>query len=580
MAASGVPIPGAPTSRSRFKDKLSSNFDDFARKIKPRFPDFAVFAATMTGLPIVRDAVNSVQVMQDWTSCRQKLADFQQKLERLLNAIESHSQDPGYMNVTMVEFKGNLENMLAQVRRESARQSSSHFDSTTRLLALIDEYEEQATVLVEEALVSGIFAQQNIVLPEEYDKIIPTLKSLHRGNGLVQKALVKVERYDGGPVEHAPVQNLHVTTHQGTYNDAPVEIKEYFGGPENQLLESEDVWNITNLPENAPWPIKQLCELLQEANKQGIPWDAISALRAHSGPWDKIAVWKIAKQIDLRPPEANNDWYDYPPRDWQVHAGMIVDLAYDEESFEQLDMMPRQGLSRYERAHLRKLNVTFASGYTVDQKPIRYIKQDGPGRLQQMPDKEWECLPLEPWKGLDRIMLIYESERITHVPWEQWKIILASCAKRRGRDINDLAVITRIEAILNIRKDNVPELGTRPIYFFRKPNQATATPREFWGFFSFNPDPNGPPGISVRVNPQGNGCLVSDWVVEPDPKSWASHNYEMHLGVVWVSMRDDWENKIQEELDRSRRNPCAIFMEEDITWSGDEGEITSGVDWN
>ncbi|KAG9082167.1 hypothetical protein FS749_007062, partial [Ceratobasidium sp. UAMH 11750] len=83
--------------------------------------------------------------------------------------------------------------MLVQVRRESARQSSSYFDSTTRLLALIDNHEAQATVLVEETLVSGIFAQQNTAPPEEYDKIIPTLKLLREGNGLVRKALVKMQ---------------------------------------------------------------------------------------------------------------------------------------------------------------------------------------------------------------------------------------------------------------------------------------------------------------------------------------------------------------------------------------------------
>ncbi|KAG8740164.1 hypothetical protein FRC10_004690 [Ceratobasidium sp. 414] len=733
MAASGVCVPlsngfaslslagppSTPTSRGKLKDKLSWNFDEFARKIKPKFPDFVVFAATMTGLPIVRDAMNSVQAMQDWTSCRQKLVDFRQKLERLLNAIKSHSQDPGYMNATRTEFKRTLEDLLAQVRRESARQSSSHFGSTTRLLALMAEYEERAIILAEEVLVSGVFVQQNIELPEEYDKIIPTvrrrlchvltsaetdvpqLKSLHRGNGLVQETHVKTERYDGGPVEQAPVENLHVTTHQGTYKDVPVEIKEYFGGSEDKLLQnlkelvghyqmfdnngnlprlfggsidrlpdgklcaylvfspvegdpwidvarakqsvellcqvvsspgkaeqtiqafeylkirkqmnvslglgsdwesirirpdgtllivpstqgdnfllSEDVWDPMGLPEDAPWPIKELCELLQEADRQGIPWDAIAALRAHAGPWDRIAVWKVAKQIGLRPSEVDNDWYDYPPPDWQVHGGTIVDLAYDKKSFEQLDKMPRQGLGLYERKHLRRFNITSAMGNTIDGEMVNYRRRDGPCYLQQMPDPEWECHPLEPWENIKTISLMYESERFTMAPWDQWKIILASCAKRRGRDVNKLAIVTRIEVILTLYKCNVPELGTRPVYFFRKPNQATATPREFWGFFSFNPDPNGPTGISVRVNPLGLGRLVSDSVVEPDPESWTSNSIELDFAVVWVSMQDDWENKIQEQLDRTRRNPSPIFMEEDITWSGDEGEIITRCDWN
>ncbi|KAG9105664.1 hypothetical protein FRC07_009133 [Ceratobasidium sp. 392] len=631
--------PGIPTSRTKLKDKLSSNLDEFAKKVKPKFPDFAVFAATMTGLPIIREAVNGVQVMQDWTSCRQKLLEFQQKLERLLNTIETHSQDPGYMNVTMVEFKTNLESMLAQVRKESRRQPSSYFDSTTRLLTLIDKYEEQATTLVEEALVSGIFAQQNIVLPEEYDKTIPTLKSLHRGNGLVQKGLVRMERYDGGPVEHAPAQHLHVTTHQGVYKDTPVEIKEYFGGPEDQLLLhvkelvnhyqtfdkyvdyswyyelesndsssgalltayptvnavptlcspqltqvfdylkikkqmnwesirirsdgtllivpstqgdnfllSENVWDPESLPPDAPRPIKELCEFLQEADRQGITRDAIAALRAHSGPWDKIAVWKIAKEIDLRPTEQEAECYNYLPRNWKVHAGMIINLAYDNKSFKQLDMMPKQGLTQYDRAHLRQFQVIRAFGQATDGTTTTYKNDWDDGYLKRIHDGEWEC-----------------------IPWEQWRIILESCAKRRNQDIYDLAVITRTEGSFTLRKVNCPKLGTRPLYFFRKPDQVTATPREFWGFFSFNPDPNGPPGISIRVNPHGKGRLVSD-SVEPDPEGWSENTSEVDFSVVWASMREDWDIKIQEELDRKRINPDAMFMEQDITWSDDEDE--------
>ncbi|KAG8696624.1 hypothetical protein FRC08_007030 [Ceratobasidium sp. 394] len=65
MVASGVSVPltngpalpCTPTSRSKFKGKLSSNLNEFARRIKPKFPGFAVFATTMTGPLVVRDAV-------------------------------------------------------------------------------------------------------------------------------------------------------------------------------------------------------------------------------------------------------------------------------------------------------------------------------------------------------------------------------------------------------------------------------------------------------------------------------------------------------------------------------------------
>ncbi|KAG8740163.1 hypothetical protein FRC10_004689 [Ceratobasidium sp. 414] len=47
-----------------------------------------------------------------------------------------------------------------------------------------------------------------------------------RGIGLVRGVILRADRCDGGPAEYAPVQNLHVITHQGTYKGAPVEIKE------------------------------------------------------------------------------------------------------------------------------------------------------------------------------------------------------------------------------------------------------------------------------------------------------------------------------------------------------------------
>ncbi|KAG9074208.1 hypothetical protein FS749_014264, partial [Ceratobasidium sp. UAMH 11750] len=151
---------------------------------------------------------------------------------------------------------------------------------------------------------------------------------------------------------------------------------------------SEDVWNTTNLPEDAPWPINELCGPLQEADRQSILWDAIAALHAYTGPRNKIVVWKIAKQMDPRPPKVDNDWYACLPPDWQVHAGMIVDSADDKASFEQLDMMPRQGLSRFGRAHLRKFKLTFAYGYTIDGEQIPHVGLDGPNHLQPVPNKE------------------------------------------------------------------------------------------------------------------------------------------------------------------------------------------------
>ncbi|KAG8682176.1 hypothetical protein FRC09_016964, partial [Ceratobasidium sp. 395] len=286
------PSAGAPFRSPKLKDRISSNLDGFTKKIKPKFPDYAVFVATMTGLPIIRDAIDGVQVMQDWTSCRERLVEFRQKLERLLAAIESHSHEPGYMSPTMVEFKANLEALLAQVQRDSSQRSASHFVRTTRLLEMSDEYERQGIALVEEAIIAGTFSRQTVALPEEYDKIIPTLKSLHKGNGLVQKSLVGMKRHDGGPVEHAPVENLHVMTHQGTYKDTPVEIREYFGGPEDELLQhlKELVRHYETFKDNANLPQLfggsvdrlpdgKLCAYLVLSPTDGEPWVDVAKAR-------------------------------------------------------------------------------------------------------------------------------------------------------------------------------------------------------------------------------------------------------------------------------------------------------------
>jgi hypothetical protein len=127
--------------------------------------------------------------------------------------------------------------------------------------------------------------------------------------------------------------------------------------------------------------------------------------------------------------------------------------------------------------------------------------------------------------------LAYESTRLDTVKWAEWKPILMSAARRHKLDVKDLGIgryliliapnrqyspespsVTRTNASVTIVKEDIPELGTRPIYFYRKRNWRVATPQEFWGFFTFNKDPNGRTGLHVRVQADGRARIVSDYL--------------------------------------------------------------------
>ncbi|KAG8703107.1 hypothetical protein FRC09_004349, partial [Ceratobasidium sp. 395] len=346
----------------------------------------------------------------------------------------------------------------------------------------------------------------------------------------------------------------------------------------NSLL-TENVWDPMDLPEDIPWPIQELFQFFQEADRQGITRDAIAVLRAHTGPWDKIAVWKAAKQIDLRPAEDQLPWFTYPPRDWQVHTGMIIAWKHgDTERFDQLDMMPRQGLTLHDRAHLRQFLMISAIGKREDGTIVSYWEDGSENWLKRTPDEEWEYFTLEPWENIEHVSLYYESSRLDIVPWDQWKIILESCAKRRNRELDDLAVVTRLEGGMSLYKRDCPELGTRPLYFFRKSDQTNTTPREFWGFFSFNPDPKGAPGINMRTSEQGMGRVMSD-SVPAGPTSWVQSSFDIEFRIVWVNMKDDWDNKIRYELEQKRLNPFPMYELEHITWSDDDDETEDEYGW-
>lgn len=49
-------------------------------------------------------------------------------------------------------------------------------------------------------------------------------------------------------------------------------------------------------------------------------------------------------------------------------------------------------------------------------------------------------IALEPWENVTSIRLAYESPRLEHVSWKDWKPILKSAAKKKKLDADELAV--------------------------------------------------------------------------------------------------------------------------------------------
>jgi hypothetical protein len=148
---------------------------------------------------------------------------------------------------------------------------------------------------------------------------------------------------------------------------------------------------------------------------------------------------------------------------------------------------------------------------------------------------------LDPWENLKTLQLSYESTHLDTYSWDMWKAIFRSATKRfkdrelkvenlgistypipitsNGQHLPELLPDTRTSVKMNLTKEDVPELGTRPIYFYRKPNWKTATPQEFWGFFTFNKDPTGPTGLHIRERPDGCARIVSDSLPSDAPDS-------------------------------------------------------------
>ncbi|KAG8745091.1 hypothetical protein FRC12_014661 [Ceratobasidium sp. 428] len=261
--------------------------------------------------------------------------------------------------------------------------------------------------------------------------------------------------------------------------------------PNNPLIFTEVPENPERVSGDTEWPVKELCEILELAHAQDLTCDAIQELNKHRGSLDEIDVFTIANMIGLRPDSRTFGWRQYQSlNDSPIHDGTIFNvLSYSGGCLlnKQLGMMPRQGMSKHDVERLGKLRIECAYGTMSNGTTVQYM-QCGQHKVSFMPypNGEWEYFPLYPWEGVSHIRLGYTSRGLSCWSWQQWRIILKAFAERKEEDVDDLAVVTQIQAYFNLHKRHCPELGLQPIYFFRKPNPKTATQREFWGFFSFS----------------------------------------------------------------------------------------------
>jgi hypothetical protein len=149
-------------------------------------------------------------------------------------------------------------------------------------------------------------------------------------------------------------------------------------------------WNIPD-DSNLRLPLKEICELLQEANRQGIPTNAIDALRAHDGRWSKISIWRISRNIGLHPPESTEEHSTYPEQAWQTDPGWIVNWTGDPQSrINRVAYLPPVGFEpSVEREHIRAFILKSGFGVTEDDQIVHYAV-DGGSRFTRTEDGLWE----------------------------------------------------------------------------------------------------------------------------------------------------------------------------------------------
>ncbi|KAJ1310502.1 hypothetical protein OPQ81_007234 [Rhizoctonia solani] len=639
----------SPTSNPQTQPrKRSSSFRRHATLVIGNIPKvMAILPGIGEALEGINDGVQNCMTM---SSNRKALVKLEDQIKSISAALKSEprllAKDPGYAHFTEC-----IDNLHVSVQRELEGGLVRRFEAASKL----DDFKTEFAELLAEAIKAGYLVQPSVVIPDEFDSTIPSLRIVNEANGLAIGELIAIRRYDGTPVDETRLQ-LHVDTYQAMYRDVPVEVEDYCGGPDDYLIQTltelvdnyiqrglnpilqqlhggsvfkdqagrlhaylvlspcegtswvklvkakqsiellcqvaektatvfkqlkqnkqmnfddirvrpdgtlllvphtegdhflldEDVFDPSGGGRDGEyeigWPFEDLCRLLHESSKQGLVREAVAALREHDGTWDQIAVWRIARNIGLRPPPSSKIFDDYPPHHWTIDPGWIIHwpdsnsmLEQSDEYFNLVVRLPKSLMEEYERQHLKSFMIKNAMGKRGDE-CIDYFP-DGIDANWLLPtqQEDWECLPLEPWQGVDSISLSYESVRLDMVGWEEWKHALKIVAQKKNLREEDLGVVTRTDVLVSIDKKDIPELGTRPIYFYRRKSGVDTTPQQFWGFFTFNQDPLGPTGLTVRRSGTKQwGRIVSE-SLPPDPPEYEPKwiDFEMCVPVLYLSL--------------------------------------------
>ncbi|CAE6488876.1 unnamed protein product [Rhizoctonia solani] len=654
ISTSTTPDPQPPTRRR------SSSFRRLSfSKIKSQASAGARFAAGMVALPIIGEMLEGVcdgfKAYENTGSNRHGLVELKQRLETMLNMLRS---EPRLLNTdrAYAHFTECMENLHIRVQDELAADGMRRLEVAAKL----DDFSREFTDLLAEAIKAGHIQQRVVIVPEEFDRTIPSLKIVKESNGLVIRELISTEQYGDTVVDFR--DQLYVNTYQAMYNDVPVEVEEYFGGPDDYLVQTvaelvdnyhqrclnpilqqlhggfvfrdpsnrlraylvlspregtpwvqlinskqsiellcqiaektaivfdqlkqnkqmnfkdirvrsdgtlllvphtegnkhlmnEDVFDPfevgKDVEDKIGWPFATLCRILHESSKQGLVPKAVAALRDHDGIWDRIAVWRIARRIGLRPPATRVTFECYPSRQWAIDPGWIIHWQESGRSmpdypwcFNLVDKLPKSMLHKYEQQHLTSFMITYPMGKRGDEL-VNYFEADGEYWFLPAQQKDWEYVPLKDWEGVEHITLNYESVRLDMVEWDKWKNTLKDVAWEKDLRKEDLAVVSMTDVTIRICKEDVPELGTRPIYFYRRKAGADTSPQQFWGFFTFNEDPLGPTGLTVRHSGPGQSARIVSESLPPDPADYKQKWTHLEIAIEFVEMINDWSVRIK-----------------------------------
>ncbi|CAE6434294.1 unnamed protein product [Rhizoctonia solani] len=673
----------SPGSQTQIRPRASSFRKRSFSQIKAHATSIATTFAGMIALPVINEVVDGVQAFRAMSTGKEKLIELEERLRVMSCKLNS---DPRLLAADPIhaQFSQRIDDLHTQVCNELKASLARRFDVASRLDAL----EEQFTQLIFGAIKTGHLTQPKHNIPDEFDSTIKTLKIVNEGNGLVIHEHIGTRRYDEWPVNESRSQ-LHVYTYRAMYNDVPVELEDYYGGPDDYLLrtvtELVDHYNqrglnpvlqrlyggsafkdqagrlhvglvlspregtpwvklvmvkrsvellcqiaektaiifqqlkhnkqmnfddirvrsdgtlllvphtegdnfllaSSTLDENVfdpfsgddyqiGWPLGDLCGLLHESSKQGLVPEAVAALREHDGTWDQIAVWRIARDIGLRPPSDSSVFNCYPPPEWTTDPGWIIHWPNPPSIWNEPDgcftpvaRLDESMIGDYERQHLTSFKFTMATG-TRGGELIDYLDASRhEDWLLPAQQDDWEYFPLEDWQNIETITLMYESVRLEREDWGEWEYALKTTAQETHLRKENLGVVTKTDVLMKIHKNDVPELGTRPVYFHRRRLSADTSPRQFWGFFSFNQDPLGPTGLAVRCSGPNQWGHVASESLPPYPPNYDRNYAGLEINIEHVNMYSNWGAKIQRRREWNRHHKIEPRYSEDLEWEMD-----------